>query len=101
MNVQDVTLGMRFRVVRTPSGELNGQMGTVYGVWAFREAPIHGRIDTNAVNGEPLTVAFKPEEIEPVMEATCTCEICKNAFVPTEGYHEEGEYSYCRDCCHW
>lgn len=29
------------------------------------------------------------------------CEACGIPFHPDSGYHEPGEYTYCKDCCHW
>jgi NAD-dependent SIR2 family protein deacetylase len=30
-----------------------------------------------------------------------TCEACGQQFKKSEGYFDEGEYSYCANCCKW
>lgn len=57
---------------------------------------------------EALKLLYTPEELmirqrdrEKPQEQPVECEACGKMFLPSSGYYEEGEYSYCPDCCHW
>ena len=100
MNVDDITFGMRFRVVRG-NPFLVGKRGNVCWFSQCEVPVVVGQIDTDDPNESSKQVLLALEEIELVVEATARCEVCGNCFVPVEGYYEAEEYSYCRDCCQW
>lgn len=46
---------------------------------------------------QPVDLAQKDQDQAELVE----CEACGKKFKPEDGYHEEGEYTYCADCCCW
>lgn len=48
-----------------------------------------------AVGENPIAALFPPYQL------TARCEACQKEYSLLQGYYEEGEYSYCSECCSW